>query len=231
MSIIKDIVFDLDDTLVKTNQHYHNVEQFFSGLFIDFKQIPKEEILECIKEEDMKLIKNHKYGYHWYRDGLVIVYERLREKYNIEIKDFEKLLNAKVNEEFTGTPELWDNAREILEHFFNNSFNLFIMTLGEYDVQMPKIEKTDLKKYFKRIFVVSKKDDNDYANLIKETNLIPANSYFVGNSIYSDIIPAKRAGFNCALFDKYTTFYNYKIEVPENVPIIDDLLKLKEIII
>jgi len=228
--MIKDLIFDLDDTLVKTNRHYINTEHFFVNLFTDFSNINKNEILEMIKEEDMKLIKSHKYGYHWYRDGLIEVYKRLCEKYNIQIENLVMKLNNKVEEEFLAEPELWDNALKVIEHFHRQNYDLYIMTLGEYDVQMPKIEKAGIKKFFKKIFIVSRKDDKDYADMISHAGLIPSRSYFIGNSIYSDIIPAKRAGFNCVLFDKFTTFYNIKIEIPENVTIIKDLNELIEII-
>lgn len=228
--MINDLVFDLDDTLVKTNQHYMNTEKYLIDLYKEYPQISEKEIRELIKEEDMKLIKSHKYGYHWFKEGLTEVYKRLKVKYGIEINNFSENFTKKVEDEFLQTPELWDNAQKILTHFYELKKNLYIMTLGENQVQTPKIEKAGIKHFFKKIYIVSKKDDKDYSDIIADSGINPRESYFIGNSIYSDMIPAKRAGFNCILFDKFTTFYNMKIELPDNILIIKDLIELIDLI-
>ncbi|MBP7653761.1 HAD family hydrolase [Candidatus Dependentiae bacterium] len=228
----KNIIFDLDDTIVKTTQHYINTEQYFADLFKPFNIIPREEILELIKTADLKLLEEFKYGYHWYQQGLESVYEKLSEKYNIQISNLKHLLNSKIVSEFQKAPiELWDNAIDILNFFKAKNHNMFIMTLGEHSIQMDKIVRADIKHFFKKIFIVSKKDDNDFNNVIKSSGLIPSESYFVGNSIASDMIPAKKAGFNCILYDKHTTFYGIQINIPDGVTIINDLSELKKIIL
>mgnify|MGYP001300239266 CR=1 FL=1 len=114
----KNIIFDLDDTIVKTTQHYINTEQYFADLFKPFNIIPREEILELIKTADLKLLEEFKYGYHWYQQGLESVYEKLSEKYNIQISNLKHLLNSKIVSEFQKAPiELWDNAIDILNFF------------------------------------------------------------------------------------------------------------------
>ncbi len=95
---------------------------------------------------------------------------------------------------------------------------------------MSKINNTDIGKYFKEIFVVSKKDDEDYQYLIKETKINPKDAWFIGNSITNDIIPALRTGFKCVLFNKHTTFYDEKMDIPKNTIVISDLIELKNII-
>jgi len=225
-----DIVFDLDDTLIKTTQHYINTERYFADLFNGFG-IPRDEILELIKLADLKLLEEFKYGYQWYQQGLEDVYEQLRAKYAIKIEGINDLLKNKIAVEFKlAIPELWDNSKDILEYFKQLNCRLFIMTLGDYDVQMAKIVKADLEKYFDHIFTVGRKDDADFQNLIKKTGVIPENTYFVGNSIVNDIIPASKAGFKCILYDKFTSFYGQEFDIPDNVKVITDLNELKTII-
>nr|HPG31464.1 HAD hydrolase-like protein [bacterium] len=99
----KNIVFDLDDTLVKTTAHYINTEQYFADLFGGFN-IPREEILELIKIADLKLLEEFKYGYHWYQQGLESVYDVLSKKYSIFIKNLKEKLNEKIKYEFQESP-------------------------------------------------------------------------------------------------------------------------------
>ncbi|HPN32444.1 MAG TPA: HAD family hydrolase [bacterium] len=227
----KNIVFDLDDTLVKTTAHYINTEQYFADLFGGFN-IPREEILELIKIADLKLLEEFKYGYHWYQQGLESVYDVLSKKYSIFIKNLKEKLNEKIKYEFQESPvELWDDSAGILKYFKNKGYNLFVMTLGEFNIQMDKIIRADIKNFFNKIFIVSKKDDADFQNLIEQTGLVPSKSYFVGNSIVSDMIPARKAGFNCVLYDKHTTFYGLQVDIPEGINVISDLSELKKIIV
>ncbi len=225
----KNLIFDLDDTLIKTTQHYINSEIYFVNLMAA-NGAPKDEAKELIKQIDLKLLSEYKYGYHWFQRGLIEGYKILSKKYNFKIENFENLIAEKIKAEFETERELWDNAEEILKYFYDLHYTMYIMTLGDYNIQMSKIKKTSIEQYFKKIFVVSKKDDDDYKNLIKETNINPNESWFIGNSIEHDITPALKFGFNCVLYNKHTTFYGMKLEIPKNVIVISDLLELKKII-
>jgi len=223
------LIFDLDDTLIKTTQHYLNTEHWFSHLFEAFN-IPANEVQQLIREIDIKLLSEHKYGYHWYAQGLEDAYNQLKTKYKISIKNFKKKLNAVIAKEFQSDRELWDNALEILEHFYNLNYKMYIMTLGDDFIQMEKIEKTNIKHYFEQIFIVPRKDDEFFQKMIKTARLKPEETYFIGNSIENDMLPAKRAGFKCILYNKHTTFYGKKVKIPSGIKIISDLIELKELI-
>jgi len=223
------IIFDLDDTLIKTNKHYFATCDYFVDLFKKYK-IEKKYILDLIEKVDLDLIKEHKLGFHWYKKGLEIVYEILKKEYNVEIEDFYKKIENKVNLEFKTKRELRNNVIEILEYYKQKKYKLYIMTLGDEKIQHLKINNSNIKHYFDDIFVVKKKDDEDFNFVKNKLKLDIDKTYFVGNSIESDMIPAKKIGLNCILLNKHTTLYNKKLEIPEGVNVVSDLIELKNII-
>ncbi|HLD72790.1 MAG TPA: HAD family hydrolase [Candidatus Nanoarchaeia archaeon] len=72
------------------------------------------------------------------------------------------------------------------------------------------LDKFELKSYFDRIFLsyelgVIKTDKNFLKHVLSEMNLDVNDCILVGDSIQSDIIPAKRLGMNAVLIDRKNT--------------------------
>jgi HAD superfamily hydrolase (TIGR01549 family) len=69
------------------------------------------------------------------------------------------------------------------------------------------LEKFQLKKLFDDVFLsyqlgVIKTDKNFLKHVLTKLNLAPQDCYLIGDSIQSDIIPAKRIGLNAILIDR-----------------------------
>ncbi len=72
------------------------------------------------------------------------------------------------------------------------------------------LDKFELKPYFDRIFLsyqlgIIKTDKNFLKHVLSEINLDVNDCVLVGDSIQSDIIPAKRLGMNAILIDRKNT--------------------------
>ncbi|ATW24361.1 hypothetical protein DCMF_05790 [Candidatus Formimonas warabiya] len=93
-------------------------------------------------------------------------------------------------------PELLEGAEEVLERL-SYSYQLFLITKGDQELQTLKISQSGLKDFFTRIYVVLEKNDHVFRGIMEQHAISPKQSWSVGNSIKADINPALRAGMNC----------------------------------
>lgn len=73
-------------------------------------------------------------------------------------------------------------------------FPLVLITKGDLFHQEKKVEQSGLSELFRRIEIVSEKDERTYRRLLEEFAIAPAQFLMVGNSLRSDIEPVVRLG-------------------------------------
>ena len=71
---------------------------------------------------------------------------------------------------------------------------LILVTKGQRDEQLIKVEASGLRAYFAEVVVVPEKEVATYRNLVDEHRLDRGRTWMVGNSPRSDINPALAAG-------------------------------------
>lgn len=71
---------------------------------------------------------------------------------------------------------------------------LILVTKGQRDEQLIKVEASGLRAYFSEVVVVPEKEVATYRNLVDEHLLDAERTWMVGNSPRSDINPALSAG-------------------------------------
>ena len=73
-------------------------------------------------------------------------------------------------------------------------FPLVLITKGDLFHQEKKVRQSGLSDLFRRIEIVSEKDERTYRRLLEEFAIAPAQFLMVGNSLRSDIEPVVRLG-------------------------------------
>lgn len=73
-------------------------------------------------------------------------------------------------------------------------FPLVLITKGDLFHQEKKVQQSGLSDLFRRIEIVSEKDERTYRRLLEEFAIAPAQFLMVGNSLRSDIEPVVRLG-------------------------------------
>lgn len=216
---IKTIIFDLDDTLVKTSKLYNRARDEFSSLMQELG-FNSEESLIKLDEVDISYIKEYGFVKERYPFSLGKTYEYFckinGEKINPVLKKKIEDMGWQV---FRQVPELIEDVCYVLDTLSKKYF-LILATLGDPQVQEEKVRLSGLKKYFSEIFVLKHKNVEEYQNILKKHNLNKKETWIVGNSVRSDLNPGLKLGINCILIP----YLSWKFEDEE--PLSENYLQL-----
>jgi len=193
-SMIKTILFDLDDTL------------------FDFKECEREALSEALTSFDISFSREDISDYSLINDRMWKMLERgeiTRE--TLRVKRFEVFLSRypsspsalafaeRYMEALSRTSALISGARELLEAL-RNDYALYAVTNGYELTQMGRLKSADLGKYFLGVFISQcigfvkpKREFFDYcASHIPDFDL--ESTVLVGDSLTSDISGGKEYG-------------------------------------
>ena len=216
---IKTIIFDLDDTLIKTSKLYNQAREEFS-LLMENSGFKKEEALVKLDEIDIKNIHHHGFTKERYPCSLGQTYEYFSQKNGKEINpELKKKIEELGWQVFRQIPELVDGVYRVLD-ILSKKYFLILATLGDPQVQEEKVQLSGFKKYFSAIYILRYKSVEEYQNILTEHKLDKKDTWIVGNSIRSDLNPGLKLGINCILIPYLT----WKFE--EEEPLSDNYLQL-----
>lgn len=89
--------------------------------------------------------------------------------------------------------EILDGITEVLETL-SAQFDLMLLTKGDLFDQESKIARSGLVHHFKRVEIVSEKNEESYRRVLKKYAVEPADFLMIGNSLKSDILPVVHIG-------------------------------------
>jgi putative hydrolase of the HAD superfamily len=89
--------------------------------------------------------------------------------------------------------ELLDGVEETLDRL-HGDHDLVLVTKGDLFDQESKLARSGLLPLFSAIEIVSEKDPDTYARILRRNGIDPARFVMVGNSVRSDILPVLAAG-------------------------------------
>lgn len=144
------IYLDFDGTLFNTDKFYQDYLNLFQKYGLD------EDLINNIK---LELFKTTKFN-------LDILTNYLVKKYNLDNN-----ILLKVNNLYNSS-YVFKDVIPFLEKYKNLEINL--LTYGEYNYQLKKIDGSNLKKYFKDIIITDK--DKSKLNLDYQNNLFIDNN-------------------------------------------------------
>jgi putative hydrolase of the HAD superfamily len=197
MSLNNGCIFDFDDTLVETTIYYDKAKEKFAQK-MDIMGYPMEEALKILNRFDISnVIKGGGFHKHCFPDALVQTYEYYCDNFGHLICDDIRQWMADLGWwVFKQPTELIDGANEVLKTLYS-SMPLFLATKGDDEIQMARLEESGLRNYFRKIYIVSDKTHKEYLKIAHDNEIIPENSWIIGNSMKGDINPGIRSGFNC----------------------------------
>lgn len=184
------VIFDLDDTLLDTSDLYWKVREEFISL-MERDGFGDKDLAACFESIDSVNISKYGHSPERYKCTMLEMYRGvagfLTDKKTKEIIRIAKQISVEV-------PQLIDGALELLE-WSKRHFRLALVTRGEPNVQMAKIDKHGLVKYFEEnIEIVPRKDENLFAELIASAGYLPSQTIIIGDSLKSEVNPALRIG-------------------------------------
>ncbi|MBU7595707.1 hypothetical protein [Metabacillus halosaccharovorans] len=203
MIIIKyNLLIDLDDTLIHCNKYFKETIDSFTDYIINWfglSLVEKSKIKEKQYEFDMIEIKKCGLTHHGFIQSLINTYkffssESGRKHYQLEEKVIYDLgMSLFKNKHY----ELYQNILPTLIKL-SKFHNLYIYTAGNTDVQLNKIESNNLTEIFpqKNIIIVLQKNVEILSKILIEREISKNNTWIIGNSLKSDILPALEVGIN-----------------------------------
>ena len=216
---IKTIIFDLDDTLIKTSKLYNHARNRFSSL-MGRSGFDGEASLIKLDEIDISYIKVHGFIKERYPYSLGKTYEFFCKENNKEIDfDLKERIEDIGWQVFRQIPELVDEAFSVLQNL-RKKYLLILATLGDPRVQKEKIRLTGLEKYFSDVYVLKYKNVEEYQSIISKHDLNKDETWIIGNSVRSDLNPGLKLGLNCILIP----YLSWKFE--DEKPISNNYLKV-----
>jgi len=106
--------------------------------------------------------------------------------------------------------ELLPGIREAVEDIARD-WPVVLITKGDLFHQEAKVRDSGLSDLFRRIEIVSEKDEATYARLMREFDIAPAQFAMVGNSLRSDIVPVVALG-GCGVHMPYHVTWAHENE-------------------
>lgn len=208
------LILDADDTLWESNIFYEQTIQTFARRMAQegFDPHRARETLSQVEHERIPI-----YGYapQEFVQSLVLTYHRLcQEDGRTPEPEVEAEIEALGRQVVEHPIILMEGVPETLA-CLRPHCRLFLLTKGDPQVQMSKIERSGLARYFEAVHIVPEKGPDVLRDLLARYNLDPAWTWMVGNSPRSDINPALEAGIG-AIHIPYHTPWAF-----EETPIAD----------
>lgn len=199
--MIKAVLIDIDDTIFDFNKCSKNA----------FKKTLKKLDLSY-KEKDF-LYFNEVNDILWNKQklGKININEVFIERSIMMSKYFEhdiekEIFNDLFVEFLYDEDEMVDDIEDLLS-YLSNKYQIYAASNGIYDMQINRLKKSNLDKYFKDIFVsdkmvYEKPDKKFFEKIMNITKYSNKNLIMIGDSIKSDIIGAKNSGIKSIYFNK-----------------------------
>lgn len=190
--MVKAVFLDMDNTLIETQRIYTESQE----RFVEFVQScgvheSRDTILADVQRRMITLFDRFAYGKELlprtYEDSLKHFLPDASEK---EIKHARDL----AFDIYATEAKIKEGAQEALITLKRAGLQLYLITVGDIDVQQGRVDKLPFKNLFDDIFIVSDKNPRVYAGVLKQLGLKGKDAVMIGDSLKSDIAPARQNG-------------------------------------
>ncbi|HUK83166.1 MAG TPA: HAD family hydrolase [Verrucomicrobiae bacterium] len=208
MSTTRTLLIDADDTLWDNNIYFEYVAaQFFEQLAARNIPLPRAE--QLLWQTERRNVKITGYGSKAFCQSLHQVAKELGAT------DLEPWITEQENWILHHPIEFLPGVRETLP-VLRATNQLIVVTKGREDEQLGKLRRSGLQEFFHATEVVFEKDPETYRDVVRRHQLLPNNTWMIGNSPRSDINPAKAAGLGTVFIPYHTTWQHELEEISPN---------------
>ncbi len=222
LSNIEIIAFDADDTLWGNENFFRDAEKEFCEIMSDFNS--EENVMTELFQIEVQNLEIYGYGIKAFilslMETALLISDHQINQYQVgKILQIGKTM---LHKEVIILP----GVEEVLAKL-SQKYRLVMATKGDLLDQERKLKKSDLKKYFHHIEVMTHKKEANYKELINHLDLPPENFMMIGNSLKSDVLPVINLGGVAAHVPYYTTWEHEKMD-PNDIKS-DRFFELKDI--
>ena len=198
-NIIKNIIFDLDNTLYPHSALKENVSADIEYILMKAKinvntfgenyRLIEPELFHSFLNNE---INGEEYMVERYHKTLCLM--EIAEAYSTseKIRDAYLRCTLRIKDEW--------NSYEVLSNLCESGYNLFLLTNGPLRSQINKLKALQIMGLFKNIYVsddtkLSKPDSSAFMNIVQNEKIQIDTTVYVGDSLKYDIEPALNLGF------------------------------------
>ena len=225
----KAVFVDMDNTLIETQALYEAAHEDLVAIIYGCGPFEAEDILQTVRARETELYDVYGYG----RDMLPHAFEDTLRHY---VPDAQPAEIGKVRDMaqkvYDSVAKVKDGAAEALLHLASR-FTLYLVTVGDETVQQPRIDALPFKDIFAKTFIVAAKNVETYRRILAETGVKPEEATMNGDSLASDIHPAKNAGM-AAVYIPAQNWHGREMagqSVPDDVPVKENILQAAEMLV
>lgn len=198
------LLIDADDTLWENNIYFEQAIHAFIE-FLDHSNLTPAEVRAVLDEVEQLM----GYGSANFTNSLVETYRRLAEKV---LRDEDIWRVRQFGEQIRSHPlQLLEAVEETLD-YLSARHDLILLTKGDREEQLLKVERSGVERFFRQVVVAHEKDVAMYKQVLSQLQLDPQDTWMIGNSPRSDINPALAAGLNAVYIPHPHTWH---LEVEE----------------
>jgi putative hydrolase of the HAD superfamily len=201
------VIFDADDTLWDTQPLYEDSKGRFFSL-MEKCGFPSTEVSPAFEMRDHANVAKYAFSKHRFPQSM-------RDTYIAFCASYGRRVNAKIANRalkigqtvFQRTPTIIAGVEKALDSLARNQVKLLLATKGDKEIQSLRVQKSGLRPYFDRIYLLQEKGIQDFKRIISKENISHPQGWSVGNSAKSDINPALAAGLNAVWVRRDTWMY------------------------
>lgn len=181
-------IYDLDDTLITTQQMYERATDQFVAL-AKTRGVNARHARAVFERTDLAYAKT--YGLSLKRLPTAMHDAMLELTGDTGAATQATRIARNV---FTSREKNYPNARAVLEDHHADGDRVIVLTKGVRSLQRARIARSGLADLFDHVEIVADKSARSYTKLIKKFGLDPRRTFVIGNSFKSDIATAHAAG-------------------------------------
>lgn len=199
------LLVDLDDCLIETGHLYEEAHTMFIEYLIGYTNDTSIERSE-FAAYDAEQCRRHGHSAERMTNSMLAFAEQKRGRPLGPLA--RESIRGYGQYPFTCTCPVKPGAREFLQAFCNLGIDVVLVTAGDQTIQTRRIEDFPYRNRFNGARIVDKKTPELFRQILQDHGVQPHQAWMVGNSYFSDIVPARAAGIHTALLHSYTWAYD-----------------------
>ncbi|SDT54720.1 putative hydrolase of the HAD superfamily [Paenibacillaceae bacterium GAS479] len=196
------ILFDLDDTLIHCNKYFNLViDQFVDAMLVWFASYP--DLTETVirqKQSEIDIAGVQASGFksdHFPQSFLDTYIDFSRLTGRSEDSNEIDLLWSMGQSVYEQEAEPYPDMEQTLESLLAAGHELHLYTGGEPLIQQRKVDRLQLQRFFgERIYIRQHKNTDALEQILIDGGFDRANTWMIGNSIRTDVVPALTTGIH-----------------------------------
>ena len=210
----KNLIFDMDNTLCDCSIFYKQKQQEFARYQAKRTNHPEEFCLELLRKIDVTFTSTPEgFSKNRFPRAFAATSATIDIMMGNEIDDAAAQHSWYIGDSVFNEPyQLFDGVFYMLQNYKNSGFQLFLLTKGDYDVQMRKVVNNGLDNIFDKdkIYVVPKKTDRELNRIVMDHYLVIDETVMIGDSMRDDIGSAQILGMESVLVEDATGTWDYE---------------------